>query len=224
MKRILLFIAISLLLSVTLFAQDRSSLYFVFLNTNPEREALSEDSVASLQKGHLANIDSLFKDGKLVAAGPFTGGGGIFILKATSATELDSYFKRDPAIQANRFILETLPMKILSGKLCDVLGDYTMQNFVFIRFTDFPMDIDLGKSSQEISELHADHWRQDNSDTRILFEAEFPEGSGGIMILESDNEILADEWMQEDPYLIYKKYAYEIKTIWIAAETFCKSQ
>jgi len=224
MKRILPCFAALVFLSVSIIAQEHSSLYFVFLNTNPEREALSEDSVARLQEGHLANIDSLFKAGKLVAAGPFTGGGGIFILKATSAGELDSFFKGDPAIQANRFILEILPMIIIKGKICDIPEDYTMKNYVFIRFTDFPMEIDLGKSSAEILELHTQYWQNNHQETQILFEAEFPVGSGGIMILESDNEILADTWMQEDPYLIYKKYAYDVKTIWIAAETFCKSQ
>lgn len=74
----------------------------VFLNTNPNRETLPPEQVDSLQKGHMANIDRLWREGVLLAAGPFDGGGGIFIFQDFSAEHVDEILRSDPAISAGK--------------------------------------------------------------------------------------------------------------------------
>ena len=61
----------------SLSAQKQHDLFFVFLNSNPDREKLPDAEAEKLQAAHIANIDSLYETGDLVAAGPFSNGGGI---------------------------------------------------------------------------------------------------------------------------------------------------
>lgn len=50
-------------------------------------------------KGHMANINRLAKEGKLIVAGPFDGG-GVFILNTTSTDEARLWLNTDPGVQA----------------------------------------------------------------------------------------------------------------------------
>ena len=47
---------------------------FLYDGPNRERDSLA---AAELQRGHLENIGRLAKEGKLVLAGPLTGGDGV---------------------------------------------------------------------------------------------------------------------------------------------------
>src|SRR6185503_20527677 len=101
-------------------AADSSSYFFVFLNPNPSRPSIPKDSMERLQVAHLNNIERLYHEGKLSIAGPFgdTLGGGIFILKAASDAEAKATVLTDPAIAADRYILEVFPLAITCGKVC----------------------------------------------------------------------------------------------------------
>ena len=57
-------------------------LIFVFLNKRIDKAELPEGEVKKIMEGHMANIERLSKEGKLISAGPFDGGGGIFIFKS----------------------------------------------------------------------------------------------------------------------------------------------
>ncbi len=217
-----LFISLLVLAGTLTLAQD--SLFFVFLNTNPDRYVLSQDSVNKLQEGHIANIEKLHDEGKLLAAGSLDGGGGIFILKAQSFDKVNDYIKTDPAIQANRFILEKFPAKIKYGELCKVADEYNLGSFAFIRLSPFPVEIDLGKTSKEINQEHLHYWRNIDDSTSLLLEIEFINNNGGVMFINTGDVKHAENIFQDDPYILFKKYAYEIKPLWIAEETFCISQ
>lgn len=71
-----------------------------------------------LQEGHMANINKLAEERKLISAGPVKGGGGIFVLYAENTEEANEFLETDPAIIANRFILEIYPADFLYGELC----------------------------------------------------------------------------------------------------------
>lgn len=104
MKYILLF---SFFFTSFLFSQDMTNMrqyYFVELLRIPDRPTLDSTTTMKIQTAHLNNIDSLYKAGKLVLAGPFGDdkGGGIFILKASSLDEATKMCKSDPAIKNKR--------------------------------------------------------------------------------------------------------------------------
>ncbi|WP_286756720.1 hypothetical protein [Roseivirga sp. UBA838] len=110
---------------------------FVFLNTNPDRAELPKEQVDSLQAGHLANINRLVKEKKMIAAGPFYTGGGIFLFD-TNMADTEAILNSDPAISAGRFKLEVYPFDLMEGKLCTLWhkdeADVEMTTYYFVRF------------------------------------------------------------------------------------------
>ncbi len=73
-----LLLLIATLTSSYVFGQS-SSYSFVFLNKKADAVQLPKEEGEKLMAGHMANIERLAKEGKLIVAGPFEGGGGIFI-------------------------------------------------------------------------------------------------------------------------------------------------
>jgi uncharacterized protein YciI len=113
-------------LSSGTFAQDKKEgsepkfemvqYYFCILMKGPNRT--HPDSVAQkIQAGHMANINKMAEDGKLLCAGPFTDdkGGGIFILNVKTETEARKLIENDPAVKAGRLIYELRPWIAAKG-------------------------------------------------------------------------------------------------------------
>lgn len=85
--------------------------FFVMLLKGKNR---SQDSItaAKIQEGHMANINRLYKAGKLKVAGPFGDEGewkGIFIFDCASKQEVEELLKTDPAVMAGRLNYEIHP-------------------------------------------------------------------------------------------------------------------
>ncbi|MEQ8927294.1 MAG: YciI family protein [Fulvivirga sp.] len=89
--------------------------YFVELITNPNKPELPKAQVDSIQRAHMANISQMITDKKLVLAGPFEKGGGIFILKVESMEEAEQLVAQDPAISAGRLTTEIRPWYTAKG-------------------------------------------------------------------------------------------------------------
>ena len=85
--------------------------WFVMLTAGNNR---TQDSAtaAKIQKGHMANINRLYYEGKLKVAGPFGDEGnwkGIFIFDCKTKEELVTLLNTDPAIAAGRLAYEIHP-------------------------------------------------------------------------------------------------------------------
>jgi uncharacterized protein YciI len=82
-----------------------------FLKKGPKRDHDSFTAV-NIQKGHMANIQRMADEGKLILAGPFMDDGdlrGIYIFNVETVEEAQELTKTDPAIQAGRLIMELHP-------------------------------------------------------------------------------------------------------------------
>lgn len=82
---------------------------FGLLRKGPAWTAKRTPAIDSIQAGHLANINRMWEEGVLMAAGPLADGGdlrGVFIFRADSAAQVRALAGRDPAIQANRLVLD----------------------------------------------------------------------------------------------------------------------
>jgi uncharacterized protein YciI len=76
--------------------------------------------VKELQTGHLAYMDALHKQGKLVAAGPFASGGdyrGIVIYRVKNVEEAKQLASQDPAVKAGRLKIDARPWMTFKGIL-----------------------------------------------------------------------------------------------------------
>lgn len=85
--------------------------YFVMLLKGPNRNQDSA-TAAKIQEGHMANINRLYKAGKLKVAGPFGDDGdwlGIFIFDCATREELETLLKTDPAVAAGRLKYDIHP-------------------------------------------------------------------------------------------------------------------
>lgn len=107
-----------LLISNSGFAQSKmedefkmKQYFFVMLTTGHDR---SHDSTtaARIMEGHLANIERLFNEKKLVLAGPFLDNSnwrGIFIFDVPTEKEVIEMLETDPAIKNKRLAYEIHP-------------------------------------------------------------------------------------------------------------------
>ena len=71
----------------------------------------SPDQRAEIQKGHMANINRLAENGKLILAGPFIDGKekrGIFLFNVSTKEEAEALTNTDPAIQAGVLKMELI--------------------------------------------------------------------------------------------------------------------
>jgi uncharacterized protein YciI len=202
-----------LLLSSMIYSQE---LYLVFLNSNPDRLKLPECDVNALQQGHMDNIGKLYDEGKLLLAGPFDGGGGVFVLKAKSYEEAKEYLKTDPAIAADRFIVETLPLGIQKGMICAQEEPYEMIQFNFIEYT--PVD-GSEKSIPYLDQM--DHAKKDE----VIFSAAISHEDhriGYIAILPFEAD--ADAYAGEAPIVQQGTHSYKVRPWWSTDETFCTDE
>lgn len=81
------------------------------LKTGPNRDQGPEEA-QRLQQAHMANIDRMAADGKLVLAGPFIGEGdlrGLYVFDVASVEEARELTMSDPAIQAGSLVMELYP-------------------------------------------------------------------------------------------------------------------
>ena len=94
-------------------------LYFGFLVNGPDR---TQDAATAkrLQAEHLAYMDGQAKEGKLVAAGPFTTEGsrrGIVVYRVADEAEAKRRAEADPMVKAGRLAVELHPWQVPAGAL-----------------------------------------------------------------------------------------------------------
>jgi uncharacterized protein YciI len=80
---------------------EMKTYYFVFLNAVKERPVIDSVTAMEIQKGHMANLERMYMEGKSKLAGPFLDGGemrGIVILDVASEEEAREQMNRDPAV------------------------------------------------------------------------------------------------------------------------------
>lgn len=216
MKKLLLLFVI-VFISIDIFAADSTqNYYFVFLRSNPDKAVLPDSAVEALQAAHMQNIEALYKAGKLVAAGPFDGGGGIFILKSESLEKSSMDMKSDPAIKAGRFIVDIHPMEIYKGEICPVGDDYKMVTYKFIEFS--PGDI-IGESCLDEFKTLLKNFSDQDSTIASFF---LTDTRGGILIHTAGNFDEVKRKLDKDVCIANKNFSYIIKDLWIAKETFCE--
>lgn len=215
MKKLLLLLCLALSLSVS--AQEKTYT-IVFLNKKADAEKIDKETETKLFQGHMDNINRLAKEGKLLAAGPFEGGGGIFILNTTSLDEAEAWISTDPAVRASRWIIEILPYTPRIGSICPATEPYEMVLYTFVRFNAIVEKFTAG-NYPDLIRRHDDYVRGVARDAAVITEAIFGPNEGGILIVKEE---LPTDAFAEDPGVQQGLLDVQIKKLYIAKTSFCE--
>lgn len=201
------------LLAAIMVANGQSKTYiFVFLNKKTDASSIAKDSVEQLMKGHMENIERLASEGKLLVAGPFEGGGGLFILNTTSKNEANEWLKTDPGIQANRWDVEMLTYSTQIGAICQPKEPYEMVTYDFIRFYE------TSKGRKRDLKEHRQSVDKESEKGNVITLGAF-QPSGNILILKND---VMEKFLETSPAIQHGGLKSETKKLWIAKGSFCE--
>lgn len=193
-------------------------LIFVFLNKRTDKTELPEAEVKKIMDGHLANIERLAKEGKLISAGPFDGGGGIFIFKSKSVEQVKEWLQTDPGVQANRWRVEVLPYFPHVGGACVVGEKYEMVTYHFVRYIPNIAKFNI-QDAPRIFKKHDDYLKEIIKTGNVVTEATFGDDEGGILIMKGD---LDKAVIETDPAVREGLLQLEFQKLWIAKGGLCE--
>jgi len=206
MHKLLIFIG--LVVSFTAYGQEYTHV-FVFLNSKADKAEISEEQEIALQKSHRANIGRLVKEDKMVVAGPFEGGGGIFILNTRSVSQAQAWLETDPAVKANRWDIEMYPVSFKHGGACIAREPHEMVVYDFIR-VHLINDI----ANYKMNQTNNDFWKL--VPDSVLMSGAFPQSDGGIIVY---NGAESTTWFGEDQD---ERIRLEHNKIWVVKGSFCE--
>ena len=201
---------------------------FVFLNTNPDRAELPKEQVDSLQAGHMANINRLVKEKKMIAAGPFYTGGGIFLFD-TNLQDTETVLNTDPAISAGRFKLEVYPFDLMEGKLCTLWhkdeADVEMTTYFFVRFEPNKADenIDAVKTNRFTENVLKELKQSYKDKAELIGAINLNTNEGQIIIYKSGLEGGIEELFEKHELVKKGLMTYYQKQIYFPKGVFCEN-
>ncbi|MEO7923856.1 MAG: YciI family protein [Chitinophagaceae bacterium] len=88
--------------------------WLVVLKTGPQDKEITDTATRNkIFAGHFGNMERLYNEGILKAAGPFGKNDftwrGLFILDCKTKEEAENYVKTDPSVAAGIFIVDIVP-------------------------------------------------------------------------------------------------------------------
>jgi len=95
-------------------------LVFGFLMRGTNRVQLPAEESKSIQAGHLAYMTELYKQGKLIAAGPFMEASdmrGVVVYRVATVEAAKQLAASDPAVKAGRLVIDARPWMTFKGML-----------------------------------------------------------------------------------------------------------
>jgi uncharacterized protein YciI len=214
----LLLVIIILFLKISCAASQDKKYTLVFLNKNAEAEKIDKEKSDKIMEGHMANINRLASVGKILAAGPFEGGGGIFVLNTTSVDEATQWLSTDPGVVAHRWNIEMFSYQPLVGSICSVAEPYEMVHYTFCRF-DAVVSKSTASTFPQIIKKHDAFIKAIVRTGNVVTEGIFGENDGGIVVMkgEVDNTVF-----ESDPGVQEGLLEVTIKKLFIAKGSFCE--
>lgn len=166
----------------------------------------------------MANINKMAKEGKLIVAGPFEGGGGIFIFNSTSVEEVKEWISEDPGIKAKRWNIEVLPFIIRTGSACTLKEPYEMTMYQFVRYTANLTKFTIGDAPLTFKK-HDEYLKKIEQTGNVIAEGIFGDSEGGILIMKGD---LQKEVIEFDPTVQEGLLELDFKQLYVAKGAFCE--
>ncbi len=183
---------------------------FVFLNKKTDKAVLAKEEEDKLMAGHMNNIKRLAQEGKLLIAGPFEGGGGIFVFNSGSVPEVSGWVESDPAVKAGRWNLEIFPFEVVRGGLCKASEPIEMTMYSFVRF-------DLAGGATADLQTHLAFMKEFKSE--VLVAGKLGPTGTSLMIVKGK---LEQREVEADPAINAKALSPTYKSLYIAKGSFCE--
>jgi uncharacterized protein YciI len=185
--------------------------YIVFLNKNDDKAVLPEAEVNKLMEGHMANISRLAKEGKLWAAGPFEGGGGLFIFKTPSRDSVTRWIMTDPAVSARRWNVEVFSYQPRVGSVCAVDETSEMTNYWFVRYTE------NSRGASGVNTLeHLKPWLTRGA---IIAEGGLGDENGSLLVMKEEPTAAL---LAAHPFVKSGALSAQLRKLYIARGSFCE--
>ncbi len=217
MKKLL--ILFSIVSFGSLSAQDFDRV-FVFLNVNVTKATISEDSVNTLMEQHFKNMATLGKEGKLINAGPFEGGGGLFVMNSTSVDTVKQWLQTDPAVKANRWLIETYPFTTTEGGSCVVGAPYEMVMYPFVRYAPSNEIANYKSNANAEKEVSTKELISKlKEEGNLIMAGHFANNDGGVLVLKDSSSI---ETINSSSVANTGSISFQFKELWIAKGSFCE--
>ena len=102
----------------TVYSKEMKRFWLVELRKGPNRNQDSASRV-KIQAAHIANIERLAKEGKIIMAGPIgieDDLQGIFLMNCSDSTEVEKFVQTDTAVITGRLIMKYYPWWTVKGK------------------------------------------------------------------------------------------------------------
>jgi len=208
----------ALLLLIVFESNAQEKYTFVFLHKRTDLQPLSKEETDKIMKGHMGNMAKLNKEGKLLAAGPFDGGGGIFIFKGTSTQDVTEWISTDPGVQAKRWNIEILSYEPQIGGICPVSEPYEMTNYTFVHFKPKIYKFNVQEAGETISQHNA-FMKVLSKGGNVVTHALFGGTDGAILVMKGD---IQQEAILADPAVKAALFEPEFKKLFIAKGSFCE--
>jgi uncharacterized protein YciI len=192
------------------------NLVFVFLHHRADKTELPKKQLDSIMDGHMNNIKQMAKDGRLLVAGPFEGGGGIFIFNSSSIDEVTEWLKADPGVRANRWKVEIQPYHWRVGQPRLAKEPIEMTNYNFVRFVPYIAKFNIN-DVPELLKKHDDYLIEIKRTGNVIAEGIFGDTEGGILIVKGD---LASSVIESDPAVHEGLLEIDIKKLFVARGAF----
>jgi len=220
------FLFLCLLFSTTLAAGQTQGRYtFVFLNTNEERAELPKHEEDSLQAGHRANINRLVEERKMIAAGPFNNGGGIFLFD-TNVEDTQAVLDTDPAIAAGRFNLEVMAFDMAMGKICTLWDkpeeEVTMTGYYLARFSNKNNGFMTQTSNHTVRHMR-DAQRQFKG-LEVLGTLKFDENAGQVVVFKAPESDAYEEYFAKQKLVKKGMMEVYVRQLYFPIGVFCEKE
>jgi uncharacterized protein YciI len=199
-------------------AQSDQAYTVVFLNSNPNAPQKSKEEVEKIMLGHSETRERLAKEGKLLAAGPFEGGGGLYILNTGSIEQAKLWISDDPGLQEKRWVVDVFAYKPRHGGICPVGEKYTMTDYAFVRF-DAVVSKATAPTFPQILREHDNYLKEIIKTGNVVTEAIFGDRDGGILIMRGN---VQSELIESDPAVQQGLIEFQIKKFYTAKGAFCE--
>jgi uncharacterized protein YciI len=203
---------------------------FGLLRKGPKWTADQTPETRALQEKHIANLERLGREGKLVAAGPSGEGDlrGIVILAVESPEEAQALIATDPAVQAGRLTADVRRFVGPAGIGRRVEVERAKAGKVELAEFQLAL-VRLGRHFRpaEVAENRAlfmarNAWLQElESSGRLALSGPFVGSTDltGVLVLRTGSLAAARALVEQDPAVKTERFVVDVHPLWLAKGT-----